>query len=108
MDILRKALVAINPTSSRLKLFLDKIKHPEKLCVDDDFEFAKQKWDKIHKGPDLKLGNLVSVLNSKPNTIKVPKKLEDSHVGNLFISALQGANEVKVELSGALEKSCEP
>ncbi|MBW0573236.1 hypothetical protein O181_112951, partial [Austropuccinia psidii MF-1] len=61
------------------------------------------KWDKSHKVPDFKVGDLVLVSKLNFNNIKGPKKLKDSYVGPFFIVALHGTNAVQVELSGELE-----
>ncbi|MBW0520637.1 hypothetical protein O181_060352 [Austropuccinia psidii MF-1] len=77
-NTLKKDLVDIHPTASILK------------------------WDKIHKPPELKIGDLVlvSALNSKNR--KGPKKLKDSFAGPFIIKALNGPNAVKLELTGEL------
>ncbi|MBW0507139.1 hypothetical protein O181_046854 [Austropuccinia psidii MF-1] len=49
-DILRKYLIEIHPTASSFRMMLDKVKH----C-------AKQKWERNHKVPDFKVGDLVLV-----------------------------------------------
>ncbi|MBW0552993.1 hypothetical protein O181_092708 [Austropuccinia psidii MF-1] len=46
-DTLRKDLIEIHPTASRLKIILDKVKH-----------HAKQKWEKSRKVPDFQVGDL--------------------------------------------------
>ncbi|MBW0510988.1 hypothetical protein O181_050703 [Austropuccinia psidii MF-1] len=84
-ETLRKESIYIHPTASRYKIILDK------------------KWDKSHKVPDLKVGDLVLVSTLKFDNIKGPKKLKDSYVGHFFIVALHGTNAVQVELSGKLE-----
>ncbi|MBW0570040.1 hypothetical protein O181_109755, partial [Austropuccinia psidii MF-1] len=61
------------------------------------------KWDKSHKVPDFKVGNLVLVSTLNFDNIKGPKKLKDSYVGPFVIVALHGTNAVQVELSGELE-----
>ncbi|MBW0591883.1 hypothetical protein O181_131598 [Austropuccinia psidii MF-1] len=71
--------------------------------MNDAFYYAKKKWDKSHKVPDFKVGNLVLVATLHFNNIKGPKKLKDSYVGSFFIVALHGTNAVQVELSGELE-----
>ncbi|MBW0491185.1 hypothetical protein O181_030900 [Austropuccinia psidii MF-1] len=71
--------------------------------MDDAFDYAKQKWDKSHKVPDFKVGDLVLVSTLNFNNIKGPKKLKDSYVGPFVIVALHGTNAVQVELSGELE-----
>ncbi|MBW0541243.1 hypothetical protein O181_080958 [Austropuccinia psidii MF-1] len=71
--------------------------------MNDAFDYAKQKWDKSHKVPDFKVGDLVLVSTLNFNNIKGPKKLKDFYVGPFVIVALHGTNAVQVELSGELE-----
>ncbi|MBW0529622.1 hypothetical protein O181_069337 [Austropuccinia psidii MF-1] len=71
--------------------------------MNDTFDYAKQKWDKSHKVPDFKVGDLVLVSTLNFNDIKGPKKLKDSYLGHFIIVALHGANAVQVELSVELE-----
>ncbi|MBW0583874.1 hypothetical protein O181_123589 [Austropuccinia psidii MF-1] len=102
-DTLRKDLIDIHPTASKFKMILDKVKNHAKQSMKDTFDYAKQKWDKSHKVPNFKVGDLVLVSTLNFNNIKGPKKLKDSYVGPFFIFALHGANAVQVELSGELE-----
>ncbi|MBW0499995.1 hypothetical protein O181_039710 [Austropuccinia psidii MF-1] len=60
-DTLKKDLVDIHPTASSFKLMLDKERHQANRCMQDSFKYAKERWDKIHKPPDFKIGNLVLV-----------------------------------------------
>ncbi|MBW0583998.1 hypothetical protein O181_123713 [Austropuccinia psidii MF-1] len=71
--------------------------------MNEAFDYAKHKWDKSHKVPDFKVGDLVLVSTLNFNNIKGPKKLKDSYVGPFVIVALHGTNEVQVELSGEIE-----
>ncbi|MBW0492333.1 hypothetical protein O181_032048 [Austropuccinia psidii MF-1] len=84
-DRLRKDLIGIHPTAPRFNMLLDK------------------KWDKSHKVPDFKVGDIVLVSTLNFNNIKGPKKLKDSYVGYFVIVASHGTNAVQVELSGELE-----
>ncbi|MBW0525608.1 hypothetical protein O181_065323 [Austropuccinia psidii MF-1] len=102
-DTLRKDLIETHPTASSFKIMLDKVKHHAKQSMNDAFDYAKQKWDKSHKVPDLKVGDLVLVLTLNFNNIKGPKRLKDSYVGPFVIVALHGINAVQVELGGELE-----
>ncbi|MBW0507358.1 hypothetical protein O181_047073 [Austropuccinia psidii MF-1] len=61
------------------------------------------KWDKSHKVPDFKVGDLVLVSTLNFNNIKGPNKLKGSYVGPFFIVALHGSNAVQLKLSGELE-----
>ncbi|MBW0553480.1 hypothetical protein O181_093195 [Austropuccinia psidii MF-1] len=71
--------------------------------MNDSFEYAKQKWDKSHKTPEFKVGDLILVSTLNFDNIKGPKKLKDSFAGPLIIKALHEKNAVKVELSGELQ-----
>ncbi|MBW0467834.1 hypothetical protein O181_007549 [Austropuccinia psidii MF-1] len=102
-DTLRKDWIEIHPTASSFKLMLDKVKHHAKQSMNEAFDYAKKKWDKSHKVPDFKGGDLVIVSTLNFNNIKGPKKLQDSYVGTFFIVALHGTNAVQVELSGELD-----
>ncbi|MBW0503304.1 hypothetical protein O181_043019 [Austropuccinia psidii MF-1] len=71
--------------------------------MNDAFEYAKQKWDKSHKTPEFKVGDLILASTLSLNNFKGPKKLKDSFAGPFIIKALHGTNVVKVQLSGELE-----
>ncbi|MBW0538807.1 hypothetical protein O181_078522 [Austropuccinia psidii MF-1] len=102
-DTLRKDLIDIHPTASSFKIMLDKVKQNSKQSMNDAFEYVKQKWDKSHKVPDFKVGDLVLVSTLNFDNIKGPKKLKDPYVGPFFIVALHETNAVQVELSCELE-----
>ncbi|MBW0540271.1 hypothetical protein O181_079986 [Austropuccinia psidii MF-1] len=101
-DTLKKDLVAINPAASSFKLILDKTRHHTNRCMQYSFKYAKERWDKIHKPPDFKIGYLVLVSNLTFNNIKHPKKLKDSFSGPFMIKALHRPNAVQIELTGEL------
>ncbi|MBW0505736.1 hypothetical protein O181_045451 [Austropuccinia psidii MF-1] len=82
-DTLRKEL--IHSKASSFKIMNDKVKHHAKQIMNDAFDYAKKKWDKSHKVPDFKLGDLVVVSNLNFNNIKLPKKLKDSYVCLLLL-----------------------
>ncbi|MBW0547561.1 hypothetical protein O181_087276 [Austropuccinia psidii MF-1] len=71
--------------------------------MNDAFDYAKGKWDKSHKVPDFKVGELVLVSTLNFNNIRAPKKLKDSYVGPFGIVASNRTNGVQLELSGELE-----
>ncbi|MBW0513651.1 hypothetical protein O181_053366 [Austropuccinia psidii MF-1] len=102
-DTLRKDLIGIHPTASSFKIMLDKVKHHSKQSMNDAFDYEKQKWDKSHKVPDFKVGDLVLVSTLNFNNIKGSKKLKYSYVGPFVMASLHGTNAVQVELSGELE-----
>ncbi|MBW0541268.1 hypothetical protein O181_080983 [Austropuccinia psidii MF-1] len=100
---LTKDLVDIHPTSSSLKLLLDKLKNHSNQSMNYAFEYSKEKLDKSHKSQEFKVGDLILVPTLNFNNIKVPKKLNDSFEGPFIIKALHGTNAAQVELSGELE-----
>ncbi|MBW0492949.1 hypothetical protein O181_032664 [Austropuccinia psidii MF-1] len=99
-DILRKDFIDIQNESASFKMMHDKVKQHAKQSMNDAFDYAKQKWDKSHKVPDLKVGELVLVSTLDFNNIKVPKKLKYSYLGPFVIVPLHVTNAVQVELSG--------
>ncbi|MBW0570344.1 hypothetical protein O181_110059 [Austropuccinia psidii MF-1] len=84
-DTLRKDLNQIHPTASSFNIMLDKLKNHSKQGMTDAFDYEKQKWEKSHKVPDFKRGDLVPASTLNFNNIKGPKKLEDSYVGPFVI-----------------------
>ncbi|MBW0566505.1 hypothetical protein O181_106220 [Austropuccinia psidii MF-1] len=103
VDTLKKDLVDIHPTASSSKLLLDKVRHHANQSMNDAFEYAKKKWDKSHKTPEFKVGDLILVSTLSFNNIKFPKELKDSFAGPFLIKALHGTNLVQVLLLGELE-----
>ncbi|MBW0552361.1 hypothetical protein O181_092076 [Austropuccinia psidii MF-1] len=101
-DTLKKHVVDIHPTASSLKLMLYKSRHHANICMQDSFKYAQERWDKSHKSPDFKIGDLVLMSTLNFNNIKGPKKLEDSFAGLFMIKALHGPNAVQLELTGEL------
>ncbi|MBW0508967.1 hypothetical protein O181_048682 [Austropuccinia psidii MF-1] len=75
-DTLREDLIEIHPTPSSFKMILYKVKHHAKQIMNDTFYYAKKKWHKSHKVPDLKVGDLLLVSTLNFNNIKGPKKLK--------------------------------
>ncbi|MBW0548255.1 hypothetical protein O181_087970 [Austropuccinia psidii MF-1] len=58
---LRKELVKIDPTTSILKLILQKARNHLLRCMADSFEYSKDNWDELNATPDFKVGDLVLV-----------------------------------------------
>jgi hypothetical protein len=103
-DSLRKDLIDIHPTAASFKSMLDKARNHAQRCMDDAFQYSKEKWDKKHKLPTFKIGDLVLISTVNFNNIKGPKKLKNAFVGPFVVKALHGDNAVEVELSGDLER----
>ncbi|MBW0517103.1 hypothetical protein O181_056818 [Austropuccinia psidii MF-1] len=101
-ETLKKDLVDIHPTASSFKIMLYKARHHANRCMQDYFKYAKKRWDKSHKPPDLKLRDLVLISILSFKQIKGPKKLKDSFAGPFMIKALHGPNAVQLDLTGEL------
>ncbi|MBW0504045.1 hypothetical protein O181_043760 [Austropuccinia psidii MF-1] len=104
VDTLKKYLVDIDSTTSSFKLFLDKVRHHANKSMNDAFEYAKKKWEKSHKTPELEVGDLILVSTLIFNNIKGPKKSKDYFSGKFIIKDLHETNAVQVELSRELKK----
>ncbi|MBW0590701.1 hypothetical protein O181_130416 [Austropuccinia psidii MF-1] len=102
-DSLRKYLIEIHPTAASFKGMLEKARKHAVRFMEDSFAYAKDKWDKSHATPDLKVGDLVLVSATKFNNIKGCKKLKDSFSGPFVIKALHEENAVALELSEELK-----
>ncbi|MBW0559452.1 hypothetical protein O181_099167 [Austropuccinia psidii MF-1] len=98
-DTLRKDLIHIQSKASSFKIILDKVKHHAEIRMNDAFDYAKQKWEKSNKVPELKAGHLVLVSTLNFKNIKSPKRLKSFHVGLFFIVALHRTDEIKVEFN---------
>ncbi|MBW0528813.1 hypothetical protein O181_068528 [Austropuccinia psidii MF-1] len=70
--------------------------------MEDSFAYAKNKWDKSHATPDLKVGDLVLVSTTNFKKIKGCKNPKESFAGPFVIKGLHGKNEIEVELSEEL------
>ncbi|MBW0547496.1 hypothetical protein O181_087211, partial [Austropuccinia psidii MF-1] len=101
-DSLRKDLVEIHPTDASLKGMLDKTRNHEIRCMEDSLAYDKDKRDKSHATPYLKVEYLVLVSPTNLNSIKGCKKLKDSFAVPFVIKALHEGNAVEVELSEEL------
>ncbi|MBW0523718.1 hypothetical protein O181_063433 [Austropuccinia psidii MF-1] len=101
-DTLKKDLLDIHPKASSFKIILDKGRHHANRCMQDSLKYANEKWDKSHKPPELKIGDLVLVSTLNFNNIKAPKKLKDSFAGPFLIKAQHKPNALQLELTGEL------
>ncbi|MBW0565752.1 hypothetical protein O181_105467 [Austropuccinia psidii MF-1] len=101
-DTLKTYLVVIRPTASSFKLMLYKARNHANRFMQDSFKYAKEKWDKSHKPPEFKIGDLFLVSTLNFNNIKGPKRLKDPFVGPFRIKALHRPNAVQLELTGEL------
>ncbi|MBW0564917.1 hypothetical protein O181_104632 [Austropuccinia psidii MF-1] len=81
---------------------LDKARHHTNRCMQDSFKYAKGRWDKIHKPPEFKIGELVLVSTLNFNNIRGQNQFKDSFAGPFMIKALDGPNAVQLELTGGL------
>ncbi|MBW0574720.1 hypothetical protein O181_114435 [Austropuccinia psidii MF-1] len=98
-DSLRKVFIEIHPTASSFNGILYKARKHAVRCMEDSFAYAKDKWDKSHATPDLKVGDLVLASTTNFNNIKGCKKLKHSFSGPFVIKELHGENAFEVDLS---------
>ncbi|MBW0580660.1 hypothetical protein O181_120375 [Austropuccinia psidii MF-1] len=99
-DTLSKDFIEIHRTASRFRIMLYKVKQHTKQSINYAFDYEKQKWDKSHKVPDRKVGDLVIVSTLNFNNIKSSNKLKSSYEDPFLIVSLHAANAVQVKFSG--------
>ncbi|MBW0547226.1 hypothetical protein O181_086941 [Austropuccinia psidii MF-1] len=58
-DTLKKDLVDIHQTARIFKIMIKKERNNANICMKDYFKYAKERWDKSHKPPDFRVGDLV-------------------------------------------------
>ncbi|MBW0544574.1 hypothetical protein O181_084289 [Austropuccinia psidii MF-1] len=75
-ETLKKDLLDIHLRASSFKLILDKVRKNENRCMKDSFKYAKERWEKRHKPPDFKVGDLLLVSTPNFNSIKSQKNLK--------------------------------
>ena len=103
-DSLKKDLINIHPTAASFKLMIDKARKHATTCMQNSFDYNKKRWDKTHKDPEFKIGDLVLVSTTNFNSIKGSKKLKGSFAGPFVVRALHGKNAVEVVLTEELER----
>jgi hypothetical protein len=73
-------------------------------CVAEAVEYNKERWDKSHKAPDVKVGDLFLVSTTNFNNLGGSCKLKDAFVGPFEVVKLHGPNAVKVRLTEGFEQ----
>ncbi|MBW0506553.1 hypothetical protein O181_046268 [Austropuccinia psidii MF-1] len=81
---------------------LDKARQQETDVCKNFSDMKKESWDKIHKPPDYKVGDLVLVSSLSFNKIKGRKKLKDYFSGKFMIRALHGPNAMQIEVTSEI------
>ncbi|MBW0463187.1 hypothetical protein O181_002902 [Austropuccinia psidii MF-1] len=81
---------------------LYKARHHSNIFMQDSSKYAQERWDKSHKPPNFKIGDLVLLSTLNFNDIKVLKKFQDPFAGPFMIKALHGPNAVQLQLMGEL------
>ena len=99
-DVLLSKTVTIHPTSKSFYNMMQQAERFSKACVEEAVEYNKNRWDKSHKSPDFKVGDLVLVSTVNFNNIVGPRKLKDAFAGPFVIKSLHGNNAVEVILTG--------
>ncbi|MBW0530544.1 hypothetical protein O181_070259 [Austropuccinia psidii MF-1] len=99
-ETLKKDLDDMYSTARIFNIILDKKRHNTNRCMQDYFKYARERWEKRHKPPDLRIGNLVLVSSLNFNSIKGPKKLKDSFAGPFMMRELHVPNSVQLDLTG--------
>ncbi|MBW0521686.1 hypothetical protein O181_061401 [Austropuccinia psidii MF-1] len=94
-DTLEKYLVDIHPTASSFKLLFDKVRNNANKSINDALEYAKQRWDKSHKTPEFKVGDLILVSTLNFNNIKDPNRSKIPLQDNFLLKPFMGQMNYK-------------
>jgi hypothetical protein len=103
-DSINTHLPHVHPTALDFKKMLDAATAHAAECVQQAAEYSKARWDKNHKEPNFKIGDLVLLSTVNFNNLGGNKKLKPSFVGPFPIKALHGKNAVEVILSEKLSR----
>lgn len=103
MHDLSKDMIHMHPSASHFGDMLNLARSHAAACIEESFNYNQQRWDKTHKKPEFKIGDLVlvSTLNFK---WEGPRKLKDSFVGPFVIKALHRENAVEVIFTGDFDR----
>ncbi|MBW0491562.1 hypothetical protein O181_031277 [Austropuccinia psidii MF-1] len=74
-DTLKEDSMDIHPTACSSKIMLHKERHHANRFMQDSFKYAKERWDKSHKPPYFKVGDLFLVSTLNFYNMKGAKKL---------------------------------
>ncbi|MBW0510594.1 hypothetical protein O181_050309 [Austropuccinia psidii MF-1] len=107
-DTPKKDLVDIQPKARSLKIIIYKERHHQNRFMHYSVNYARERWDKSHKPPGFKMGNLVLLSKSNFKNITEPNKLKASYEGPFMINSLHGPNAVQLYVTGELMKKHQP
>ncbi|MBW0529884.1 hypothetical protein O181_069599 [Austropuccinia psidii MF-1] len=96
---LKKNLLTLHQTASNFHDMWKSTCDTAAKCIAETNKYHKQRWDKSYMEPDLEEGDQVRGTTLNFNSLKAPKKMRDSFLGNLIIIKLTGKNEVEVKLT---------
>ncbi|POV94569.1 hypothetical protein PSHT_16136 [Puccinia striiformis] len=98
-DFLKRDLVDIHPTAVTYATMFEKAWLHAARSIEAAVAYNKDRWDKTHKEPDFKVGDLVLISTANFNNLSGPRKVRDQFVGPFAIRALHGKNAIEVVLT---------
>lgn len=73
-------------------------------CVKQAVEYNKERWDKTHKEPSFKSGDLVLISTVNFTNLEGPRKLRRPFIGPFVVRRLHGKKAIEVIPTGGLER----
>jgi hypothetical protein len=89
----------VNPGSESYFNLMKLSRDRAQQCIDDAFDYAKQRWDASHTPPSFKVGDQVLV-STQHFGFSGPRKLHEHFAGPFPITRLIGDNAIEVTLTG--------
>ena len=103
-DLVNKKGIEVHPTALSFHEMLAKARDHTGKCIAQALDYSKERWDKTHKTPELKVGDNVLISTVNFNNLQGPKKLRDSFVGPFVIIKMHGPNAAEVILTGEFSR----
>jgi len=103
-DLLPVIKMKLHPTALKFFDMITKSRQFAAECVKQAVDYNKERWDKTHKEPSFKSGDLVLISTINFTNLEGPKKLRPPFIGPFVIKRLHGKNAIEVIPTGGLEK----
>jgi hypothetical protein len=99
-DAVMSKSVSIHLSAEAFRIMMASAEAKAEECVAKAVIYNKERWDKCHKKPDIKIGDLVLISTLNFNNLGGNRKLKDSFVGPFVVQKFHGNNAVEVVLTG--------
>jgi len=103
-DLIPSNKLELHPKAVKFHEMINESRKFAAECVKQAVEYNKERWDKTHKEPTFKPGDLILISTINFNNLEGPRKLRPPFVGPFVVKRLHGKNAIEVIPTGFLEK----